>query len=179
VQGLCRANYFRRVTLEIRAESAEDCDAIALLHVLAWQKAYRGLLPDEVLDTLSVDEWARKRRERLGNDGPRRTIVATLDGVVVGFARFGPDRYEEEFGEIQAIYVHPDYWGKGAGDALIRTALENLPQQEVGLWMLEGNERAQRFYARYGLHPSGTRHTYRHPGSDFDAPELRVVLRRG
>jgi ribosomal protein S18 acetylase RimI-like enzyme len=167
------------VTLIVRPETQADCETIAQLHVLAWQKGYRGLLPDEVLDTLSVQEWAQKRRERFGNDGPRRTLVAELDGVVVGFVRFGPDRHEEQLGEIQAIYVHPDYWGTGAGDALLREALENLPQQEIHLWMLEGNERAQRFYARYGLHPNGTRHFYRPPGSDFDAPELQIALRRG
>lgn len=167
------------MTLVVRPETEADCDALAQLHVLAWQKAYRGLLPDEILDTLSVQEWAQVRRERFDNDGPRRTVVAELDGVVVGFARFGPDRHEEEFGEIQAIYVHPDFWGTGAGDALIQEALENLPQQEIRLWMLEGNERAQRFYARHGLHPNGTWHFYRHRGSDFDAPELQIVLRRG
>jgi ribosomal protein S18 acetylase RimI-like enzyme len=167
------------MTLVIRPETADDCQALAELHVLAWQKAYRGLLPDDVLDGLSVADWAQHRRNRLHNDGPRTTVVAERDGVVVGFVRFGPDRADETYGEIQAIYVHPDHWGCGAGDALIREALKNLPQQEIRLWMLEGNERAQRFYARHGLHPSGTTHTYRHPGSDFDAPELQIVMRRG
>ncbi len=167
------------MTLVIRPETEDDCDALARLHVLAWQKAYRGLLPDEVLDTLDVADWARKRRERLNNDGTRRTAVAEQEGVVVGFVRFGPDRSDDTFGEIQAIYVHPDHWGSGAGDALIREALANLPQREIRLWMLEGNERAQKFYAKYGLHPNGTTHTYRHPGSDFDAPERQIALRRG
>lgn len=166
------------MTLVIRPEIAADCEALAQLHVLAWQKAYRGLLPDEVLDGLSVTQWATVRRERFGNDGPRRTLVAEKDGQAVGFVRFGPDRSDATCGEIQAIYVHPQHWGSGAGEALLREALESLPQQEIRLWMLEGNERAQKFYAKHGLHPNGTTHTYRHPGSDFDAPELQIALRR-
>jgi len=40
----------------IRPATPEDARAIAEVHVASWRYAYRGLLPDDVLDRLSVEE---------------------------------------------------------------------------------------------------------------------------
>ncbi len=42
--------------LTVRAASSSDARAIAAVHVRAGQVAYRGLLPDELLDRLSVED---------------------------------------------------------------------------------------------------------------------------
>ena len=67
------------------AEKA-DVPAIAGVHVRAWRAAYRGLVHDAVLDSLSVAE-----REQMwnglvpGRDDAHVTIVAEIEGEVVGF----------------------------------------------------------------------------------------------
>jgi hypothetical protein len=47
----------------IREASIEDAAAIADLHVRSWQAAYRGIVPDVILDGLSVEArrnfWTR------------------------------------------------------------------------------------------------------------------------
>lgn len=174
--------------IEVRAETPEDCRAVAELHIRAWQVAYAGIVPAEVLAGFDVEARARWRRERLADpESPFRNLVALDGGTVTGFVCFGPYRAQEldgaplqpQHGEILAIYVHPDRWGTGAGDALLHAALAELAQPEVRLWALAENHRAMRFYARHGLHPDGTRAAYRPTGSDVDIPELRLTLRRG
>jgi ribosomal protein S18 acetylase RimI-like enzyme len=52
-------------------------------------------------------------------------------------------------GEIWALYVLPEHWGKGAGLALWDGAREGLKEEgctQVTLWVLLRNERALRFY---------------------------------
>ncbi len=163
--------------MTIRPEINDDIDAVVAMHIRTWQKAYRGMLPDEVLDHLDPVIWAQRRREHRANPGST-SLVAEEDGTIVGFVHFGPDREDPVLGEIYAIYVDPDRWGSGVGDRLMTRALDSLPHREVRLWVLEQNERALRFYRRYGLHPDGTRSTYTPRGSDHAAPEIRLSLVR-
>ena len=63
-----------------------------------------------------------------------------------------------ECGEVSAIYALADAWGRGVGRALMDAALAGLASggfTEVMLWVLEGNERAIRFYERAGFQPDG------------------------
>ncbi|MEU8002959.1 GNAT family N-acetyltransferase [Catellatospora sp. NPDC049111] len=174
--------------ITVRPETPTDCAAVAALHIRAWQVAYAGIVPDHVLGALDVAARTAWRLERLADpDSPFHNLVALDGDTVTGFVCHGPYRAQEldgsplqpEYGEILAIYVHPDRWGTGAGDALLLAALDALPQPEVRLWALSDNHRALRFYARHGLHPDGLRATYRPTGSDVDIPELRCTLRRG
>lgn len=161
----------------IRPETNEDVDAVVAMHIRTWQKAYRGMLPDEVLDNLDPVSWTQRRHEYRANPAST-SLVAEEDGSIVGFVHFGPDREDPVLGEIYAIYVDPDRWGSGVGHELMTRALA-MPEREVRLWVLEQNERALRFYRRYGLHPDGARATYTPRGSDYAAPEIRLSLLRG
>ncbi|GIF85791.1 GNAT family N-acetyltransferase [Catellatospora bangladeshensis] len=171
----------------VRAETPGDCRAVAELHIRAWQVAYTGIVPAGILAALDADARTQARLDRLADpEIPFRNLVALDGDTVTGFVCFGPYRAQEldgtplqpQHGEILAIYVHPDRWGTGVGDALLLAALAALPQPEVRLWALAENHRALRFYARHGLHPDGARATYRPTGSDVDIPELRLTLRR-
>jgi GNAT superfamily N-acetyltransferase len=51
------------------------------------------------------------------------------------------------------LYVAPSHWGRGYGYALLRDAEEALAttgRRDLALWVLEGNDRARRFYERAG-----------------------------
>lgn len=142
--------------MEIRAAAVDDAHGIAVVHVASWQSAYRGLMPDEVLDGLSVEQreggWRRTIGELGGND---RTIVAVRGGEIVGWASFGPGRDEgaSERGELWALYAHPKAFSTGVGHALISVAESALRERGFGsayLWVLRGNDRAAAFYERHG-----------------------------
>ena len=82
--------------------------------------------------------------------------------MIRGFATTGPARAETGVGELLALYVDPDCWGRGFGRALVKAARERLLQQgyeRAVLWVLDGNARATRFYATDGWAWDGARRT--------------------
>ena len=51
--------------MEVRWATADDAAAIAAVHIASWRAAYRGLLPDAVLDSLSLEARTDHWREWL------------------------------------------------------------------------------------------------------------------
>ncbi len=77
--------------------------------------------------------------------------MATEEGLIHGFATTAPSREPDlpGHGELCALYVDPDQWGRGIGIALVSAARANLFAlgfRNAVLWVLEGNVRAERFY---------------------------------
>jgi GNAT superfamily N-acetyltransferase len=135
------------------------------VHVVSWQGAYRGLLPDALLDALDV---ARRRagwtRVLAAADERRFTLVAE-EGGVVGLADVVPSRdpgADERTAEVTSIYALPEAWGTGAGRELMAAATaaaRDAGYRAVTLWVLDTNERARRFYDRAGFRPDGAEKT--------------------
>jgi ribosomal protein S18 acetylase RimI-like enzyme len=150
--------------MAIRLATPGDAPAVALVHVRAWKTAYRGLLPDAYLDALRPeDRAARYTFDRTDAQHPT-TLVAVEEGRIAGFATTGPARDPERVGrgELMALHVDPQFWNRGLGRALVAAAREQLVQRgypEAELWVLEGNQRASRFYAADGWSPDGARRT--------------------
>jgi L-amino acid N-acyltransferase YncA len=141
----------------IREATEAEARAIAEVHVRSWQVAYAELLPDEFLASLSVDARAEQRREQIrARHG--KVWVAEEENTVIGFATAGPSRDREGVGELYAIYLLPEYVGKGIGRELMSTAESYLRHErfrEAELWVLKGNERAERFYRSAGWAKDG------------------------
>lgn len=146
----------------IRTAAVDDAQGIAIVHVASWQTAYRGLMPNEVLDALSVEQRADGWRQIISDaDAPGRTIVADRDGQIVGWASFGPGRDEgaHERGELWGLYAHPSAFSSGVGHALlsaVEVALRADGYTSAYLWVLDGNDRAARFYERHGWTEDGS-----------------------
>jgi len=148
-----------------RAPNLGDVAALDLLHAEAWQAAYTGKMPRQVLDRAvpgsRVAMWERMIRT---GDAPREhTVVAEVDGEVAGFAQTGPCRVGDDgtpggLGELYAINVKPSRWGRGVGRLLLAAAEENLRAEGFGaaiLWVLPDNDRARRFYEAHGWSADG------------------------
>jgi len=149
---------------EVRAAVAADSLAVARVHVRSWQSAFRGLIAQEYLDSLTPHVWAA--RYTFGRIGFRlpSTLVAVDGTTILGLATTGLSRDTEvsNFGELIAIYVDPAHMRTGIGRLLIGAARERLRRVGVGdalLWVLDGNVRARRFYERDGWRFDGTRRT--------------------
>jgi ribosomal protein S18 acetylase RimI-like enzyme len=144
----------------IRRATVDDADAIERVQVETWRAAYAGLMPDGAVASFDVEARQRWWREGLAHE-PRpgsETLVAELDGAVVGFVSVGACRDEDGPGELYAIYLDSTRWGSGVGRALIERAEESLRASgfaEARLWVLEGNERAERFYRAAGWERDG------------------------
>lgn len=149
-------------TVLLRLAQPDDAIAVAELHVRSWQVAYRGLLFDDYLDALQPEVWAQ--RYTFADPDPLKpaTILAQERDVICGFATIGPSGGEDtdSAGELLALYVDPERHGVGVGRALIHEARARLARQgfrEACLWVLLGNERAERFYRIDGWSPDGAR----------------------
>lgn len=144
----------------LREAHPADAAAVADVHVRSWQVGYRGLLPDQYLDTLQAED--RAQHYRFGDPDPLQptTVVALERGTICGFATTGPSRGDDhdDAGELFALYVDPDRWGRGIGRALLAEARALMARQgfeQAVLWVLLGNERAERFYHIDGWAPNG------------------------
>lgn len=84
---------------------------------------------------------------------PENTLIAIGDLKVVGFISYGNFRDETiQAGEIIALYVLKDYYGKGIAQKLMKTALTALNRfSEIFLWVLKDNKRAIAFYQKMGF----------------------------
>ena len=122
----------------------------AVCHIECWREAYRGVVPDHLLDAFDVDRLALIWRKRL--TGPGRTFVATVDGVVIGFASAGPGPTGAL--QLHSLYVRSAYYGSGVADELIDAAVGG---SACSLWVFEANPRAQAFYRRHGFVLTGER----------------------
>lgn len=145
---------------EVRDPKLDDCDELGRIHVRAWQHAYRGVMPDAYLDGLVATDRAAMWRRKIESDDGRGLLVQTLGGRPVGFVAFGPEegRAEAEAGELYALNIDPEHWGRGFGRALVRAATEQLRQwgyRDLVLWVVPQNERAVRLYVSEGWAAEG------------------------
>jgi ribosomal protein S18 acetylase RimI-like enzyme len=142
--------------VSIAAAMPTDCRAVAQVHVDAWRAAYVGMVPADYLASLSVDQRETMWRATVERGAPR-VLVARIAADVVGWIAYGRSRDEgaaAEVGEIWALYVAPNAWSSGVGQALWKAASRDLQEQGcryVTLWVIRDNARAIRFYERSGF----------------------------
>lgn len=146
--------------IALRHAEPQDAMEVASIHVRSWQAAYRGLMPDAYLDQLRPEDRAQKYNfGSVDSSGPL-TILAVDAGTICGFATIAAARDAElvGYGELCALYVDPARWKQGIGVALIAEARAQLLAagfEDAALWVLAGNTRAERFYARDGWESDG------------------------
>jgi ribosomal protein S18 acetylase RimI-like enzyme len=138
--------------LTIRAAETDDAPAIARVHVETWQAAYRGIIPQSYLDSLTVQNRTMSWIRILERGGPEvLTLVSEdHDGRVVGFASGGPIRHVEPgfAAEITALYVSPRTQRNGHGRRLFMALANRLARLKLNglfVWVLAENP-ARRFY---------------------------------
>ena len=169
--------------VDIRPLIDADIDAVAAVHVRAWQAGYAGIIAADYLAGLDPADFARHRRDRTGPPGSQ-TLVAVDGDAIVGFASFGPYRVDRGaghnpgIGEVYAIHVDPERWSAGTGRKLLAAACAGLTAAgypAMRLWVFEDDHRSRRFYERAGLRPDGERHLFSPPGSTVQLPEVRYT----
>lgn len=169
----------------VREAVPADAHVIAEVHVGAWRAAYRGILPAQLLDGLSVglreDFW---QGVLAGAGGETITLVSEepAAGTVAGFCSLALPSRDDDAGErtaeITATYVDPARWGSGVGRALLSRPLDDLRAtgawDDVTLWVFLRNAQGRAFYARSGFRLDGTKGV--HDGSGVATARMRLAL---
>ena len=128
--------------INIRKTKPEDNrQEISNIYEQSWKTAYRGIVPQDYLDSIPRGSWASKI------DSPGwTTLVCELGGKLIGTTSVCKSRYKEypDEGEIISIYFLPEYMHKGYGKQLLAAAVNELAgYDDIFLWVLEENTNAR------------------------------------
>lgn len=146
-----------------KPETDAEIRGKAYVHWKAWHEAYTGLIDPSFLDNFSLE-----RCENQAFRHPNNVMIATVniglgeldDERVIGFVGYGKSQ-DEEFdhaGEIFALYILEEFYDRGVGARLFEAAMEQMKDCDpVVLRLLEGNERAAKFYEKQGFRFDGKR----------------------
>ncbi|WP_434451065.1 GNAT family N-acetyltransferase [Lentzea sp. E54] len=156
--------------MTVRPAAASDAPAVASVHVRTWQAAYRGLVPDSVLDSLSVEARTSMWEHAIPRGG---VWVGPVDDEIAGFAAAGPSEEPDAAFQLHALYVLPSAWGTSLGFELARAALG--AEQDVVLWVFDENPRARRFYERLGFRADGLVKTETIGGAELKEIRYRLT----
>ena len=132
----------------IRKAQKEDVRQIAQICVEDWQKAYRGIIDGDFLDSLSAD-----KRYEIEINRYRDFIVASDANAVLGYAWLQTPEDETADCEIVALYVRYANRNNGIGERLLRHAMRLFREsgkKRMILWCLKENSEARRFYEKTG-----------------------------
>lgn len=129
-------------------ETPEEIEGKSLVHWQTLREAYDDLLPAEFQETMTLEKC-----RFFSQKYPENTLIAMDGKKVIGFISYGNYRDETiQAGEIIALYVLKDYYGKGVSKQLMHAAFVALDQfSEIYLWVLKDNKRAIAFYQKMGF----------------------------
>jgi L-amino acid N-acyltransferase YncA len=166
------------MSFTIRRPVLGDADRLGYVHVEAWRWAYRGQMPDDLLDSLRPESRAKAWQAWLSGKSYTdfQAWVAEVDGDIIGYAASSEatdDDAPDGTVELLMIYLLKSQLGTGIGHALITAAEEHW--RETGydlamLWVLATNDRTRDFYERHGWKTDGAKRM-----QDFGEVEREVV----
>lgn len=142
----------------LRPAHSGDVEPIAAIWHAGWHDGHLGHVPEGLL--------AYRRPEQFLARAPRKlddTIVATLDGQVLGFVMAVGD-------EIEQLYVAEAARGTGVAATLLRYGEHVIASRHFErAWLVAatGNARARRFYLREGWRDTGAVEARAHDGGGF------------
>lgn len=133
----------------IRTMHAEDIPQVQDVAKKSWNATYEGIIPVEIqekfLKMAYNDERMKQRMER------SFLFVAEIESNIIGFANFSPVN-EEGKAELGAIYLYPEYQGKGVGSALLQKGINELSGiKEIYINVEKDNKIGKSFYDAKGF----------------------------
>ena len=142
----------------IRPAVPDDAEMLTDLHLDVWEEAYAALMPTDVFVARRSERCDRVQRWRTNiQDGPIINRIAAADesGRLLGFVSVGSGR-DEDLGlpalELVGLYIRAEMYGTGLGQALLE---DGIGDSAAYLWVLDGNQRATKFYERQGFRFDG------------------------
>lgn len=132
----------------------EDINGKGYVHWKSWHETYTGLVDPAYMEKLTLEKCIETAYR-----WPQNLLVAKDGSKVIGFVGYGVHRDDTitDCGEVFSIYVLAAYHGQKVGYELMNAAFEKLADYDkVAVWVLKGNDKAIRFYEKYGFRFDGT-----------------------
>ena len=132
----------------VRKAEKEDVRQIAEICVEDWKTAYRGIIDDAFLDSMSVD-----KRYEIEKNRYQDFIVAADANRILGYAWLQTAEDGAADCEIVALYVRYSYRKNGIGKLLLQYAIAQFKasgKKRMIIWCLKENDESRRFYEKTG-----------------------------
>ncbi|MBU3143840.1 MULTISPECIES: GNAT family N-acetyltransferase [Clostridium] len=146
---------------KIHYANVDDARILGEIHSKSWKVAYKGIVPEDILNNMSSEKRQRYFEKAL-SEGWEEDAIIFKENIGVGLICIGKCRDEDKdnsYGEIWGIYLLPEYFNKGIGSKLIYWGLNELRNRnykKITLWVLEENTPARKFYEKIGFNHDGT-----------------------
>ena len=142
--------------VNIRTSVLEDISTISGVLASSWKSAYRGIVHDEYLDSLSDNHWIDFLNTGMNNE----TVFSMV--LEQGKSMIGAAILSEERKEVHLIsfYLIPEKIGHGFGHLFyngVETELKRRGFAKCVLGVLQDNHRAIRFYETHGFFDTNRR----------------------
>lgn len=139
----------------IRNIQEKDIPSVVDIQIDSWKTAYKGIIEDDFLNSMSREKKIEQRRKDYKQDG---YIVAEINKQLVGFCRYidnnsyTPNMPEIDC-EIVALYVKPDLKYNGIGTKLfqfVTNEFKTKNRTKMIIWCLKDNKSSRKFYTKMG-----------------------------
>jgi ribosomal protein S18 acetylase RimI-like enzyme len=138
------------VTFTVRVAQPGDLPALSDLEsearaALRYVRGGAALLAEQP----AVDDWSALLRRP-----DRRTWVATIDDVVVGYLELVPPPAAGGAGVVRQVYVHPEAREVGFGDELLAAAIDDVRASggsSIEGFALPGDRETKNLFERAGV----------------------------
>ncbi|WP_199438834.1 GNAT family N-acetyltransferase [Umezawaea beigongshangensis] len=167
----------------VRAARPDDAAAIARIYVASWQRAYRGIVDDAVLDRMLPESRLPNWQRKLVLPEPSGVFVSVdEEGRIGAYCAVDEVREADDAhpdlgtGELEAIYADPEFQGTGAGHEVHEHALRHLVGQGFRyavLWVLQDDESSRGFCEAHGWRHDGVVDRFELEGQQL--PEVRYA----
>ena len=139
----------------IRNIEEKDIPNVVDIQINGWKSAYKGIIDDNVLNSMNRDKRIEKRKNDYKENG---FIVTELNNQVVGFCRYiDSNKFTQDISDIDcellALYVKPNLKYNGIGTKMFQFVTEEFKKKhktKMILWCLKDNEPSKKFYTKMG-----------------------------
>ena len=141
--------------IEIAFATEDIAYQLAAVHIKSWQSAYKGIIPQDYLDSLSIEKKAKVYNFENDLNKSGCFFAAKLNDSVIGLMHLCNCREcDENAGEVSAIYILPEYCNMGYGSQLMKYATQFFKERKYSriiVWVLAKNKNAINFYRKHGF----------------------------
>jgi ribosomal protein S18 acetylase RimI-like enzyme len=139
--------------VSIRHAKSQDAPGLSRVFEQAWREAYQGIIPGLALERMLARRGPRWWQSTVSRGRP--LCVLDIGQGIAGYVSYGRcrDRALPAKGEIDELYLAPEYQGLGFGRRLFKAVRNDLADRDMDrmvVWALADNERACGFYEGMG-----------------------------
>jgi diamine N-acetyltransferase len=153
----------------IRRLTVEDATALSKISAQTFFETFAHTCTKADMEGFLTETYDVKKITNELADTSDFYFFAEVDGQPVGYLRFkqSHDNYlfvkQKKAIELIRIYVLKEYYGKGVAQQLMNIIFEYSKKENyevifLGVW--EHNERAQKFYEKFGFRNTGYTHDF-------------------